>query len=195
MNTRLLALFAGALLGAGIALAPQFSASTDLPSEPDSPLCPDVAEVPASENLRTLELPQFGVAIAIPANFKTRTLPDGTVEILDPGTFEVLSCVEQGGRAIAPRGTYSFRVSSLPNPAGLSLPDLLEQQGEIDPSAQSGNVNNLPVLITRSEPGYTVRAWLPHPTSQRVIVLVESCDCELEYDDMRFWLQRTRLLP
>lgn len=172
---------------------PQRAVPTDIASEAGSAVCPDVAEVPASDRLRTIELLQFGVAIAIPANFKTRTLPDGTVEILDPGTFEVLSCVEQGGQAIAPRGLYSFRISSLPNPAGLALSDFLQQQGEIDPNAQSGNLNNTPVLITRPEPGYTVRAWFTHPTPQQVIMLAESCDCELEYDDMRFWLQRTQL--
>ncbi len=174
---------------------PQFSASTAASSELGSLLCPDMAEVPASEELRSLELPQFGVAIAIPENFKTRTLPDSTVEVLDPGTFEVLRCVEQGGRAIAPRGTYSFRISSRPNPAGLTLSEFLQQQGEIDPSAQSGRVGHIPVLITRPEPGYTVRAWFNAPNLPAVIVLTESCDCELEYDDMRFWLQRTRLLP
>ncbi|MBF2084468.1 hypothetical protein [Thermoleptolyngbya sp. C42_A2020_037] len=195
MKTQLLVLFTGALLSIGIPLLPQRSAPTDVASEPGSAVCPDVAEVPASDRLRTLELPQLGVAIAIPENFKIRTLPDGTVEVLDPGTFEVLRCVEQGGRAIAPRGMYSFRIRSLPNPANLALPDFLRQQGEADPSAQSGNLDAIPVLITRPEPGYTVRAWFRSPDSQTVIVLAESCDCELEYDDMRLWLQRTRLLP
>ncbi|MDG2615961.1 hypothetical protein P7L53_06850 [Thermoleptolyngbya sichuanensis XZ-Cy5] len=195
MKIQLLALFTGAILGAGMTLALPRSGPTNLASELGAMPCPDIAEVPASDSLRTLELPQFGVAIAIPENFRTRTLPDGTVEILDPGTFEVLRCVQQGGRAIAPRGMYSFRIRSLPNPANLALPDFLRQQGEADPSAQSGNLDAMPVLITRPEPGYTVRGWFKSPDSQTVIVLAESCDCELEYDDMRLWLQRTRLLP
>lgn len=99
------------------------------------------------------------------------------------------------GRAIAPRGTYSFRISSRPNPAGLTLSEFLQQQGEIDNAAQPARLGRTPVLITRPEPGYTVRAWFAAPNSPAVIVLAESCDCELEYDDMRFWLQRTQLLP
>lgn len=194
MKTQLLILFTSALFSLGMFPGPHRLALTHLASALEPVVCPDIAEVPASESLRSLELPQLGVAIAIPETFKTRTLPDGTVEILDPGTFEVLQCVEQGGRAIAPRGTYSFRVRSLPNPSGLALQDLLEQQGEMNPSPQSGNIDHIPVLMTRSEPSYTVRAWFSHPTSQRVILLIESCDCELEYDDMRLWLQRTRLL-
>lgn len=206
MRIQFLTVLTGGLLVLGAMLKPLASAQSQVTqskvtqsqvaqAEIPPELCPDVAEVPASKTLRTLELPQFGIALDIPENFQSWVQTDGAVVIVDPGTFEVLSCVEQGGRAIAPRGIYSFRITSLPNPANLPLPAFIQHQGESDQAPQQHNLEDIPVLLTRPEPGYTVRAWFTLPATQSVVVLSESCDCELEYDDMRFWLQRTRLIP
>ncbi|GAB4141018.1 MAG: hypothetical protein Fur0046_16850 [Cyanobacteria bacterium J069] len=209
MRIRFFTLLTGMLLVLGVMLKLLTSAQSQVTqsqiiqpdtqpeSQPESQpeLCPDVAEVPASKTLRSLDLPQFGIELDIPENFQPWVEDDGSVVILDPGTFEVLSCVERGGRAIAPRGIYSLRITRLQNPEEQPLPAFIHQQGEIDRNSQPYNLEGIPVLLTRPEPGYTVRAWFMPPQSQAVVVLSESCDCELEYDDMRFWLQRIRLLP
>jgi hypothetical protein len=65
-----------------------------LPSLPviaQSGYCPDPGPIPAAETTRELELPQFGVTLTIPSNFRSILRNNGAVEIVNPGTYQVLT--------------------------------------------------------------------------------------------------------
>lgn len=51
----------------------------------------------ASETHRIVELPEFGIQIKIPSNYRTMKRQDGSVEILHPDDFEHIQCVARGG--------------------------------------------------------------------------------------------------
>ena len=88
-----------------------------LPSPPaiaQSGYCADPGPIPAAETTRELDLPQFGVTLTIPSNFRSILRNNGVVEIVNPGTYQVLTCVAQGGQALG-RGYASIIVRSIVN--------------------------------------------------------------------------------
>jgi hypothetical protein len=88
--------------------------------------CRDPRSIPADETTRNLELPQFGMTLAIPSNFRAILRNNGTVEVVNPGTYEVLTCVAKGGQALG-RGYASITVRSLSNSKNLDLQEFVEQ--------------------------------------------------------------------
>lgn len=49
--------------------------------------------VPASQNSRLYRNESLGFSVSIPENYRTIARNDGTVEIVDPATFEFVQCV------------------------------------------------------------------------------------------------------
>jgi hypothetical protein len=58
--------------------------------------------------MRTVELPQFGINLDIPEDYRTMARKDGSVEIMDPNHFELVSCIARGGKAIGAHGWWAF---------------------------------------------------------------------------------------
>jgi hypothetical protein len=156
-------------------------------------LCRDIGQVAPSETLRTLELPQFGINIDIPENYRALARNDGSVQILDPGTFELISCLARGGEALGARGMSSLTVRLVNNPGNLPLLTLSQQEELYDGSYYLYNLSGTQAIITESNEGYSVRAWFAPPTIDNVGVMEISCDCELSRDDIVMELDRTRL--
>ncbi|NJO11837.1 MAG: hypothetical protein HC873_21920 [Leptolyngbyaceae cyanobacterium SL_1_1] len=156
-------------------------------------LCRDIGEVASSETLRTLELPQFGINIDIPENYRALARNDGSVEILDPGNFELASCVARGGEVTFGRGTSSFTIRLVNNSRNLPLLTLSQQEGGYDGNHYRYNLVGTQAIITESSTGYYVGAWFAPPTIDDVVVMEVSCDCELSRDDIVMELDNTRL--
>lgn len=81
---------AAALTGANGALAAAAIAQEENP-------CDHTAVVAASETTRRLTLTQFGIALEIPENFRAMLRSDGSVEVMDPGTYRLFRCQAMGG--------------------------------------------------------------------------------------------------
>lgn len=156
-------------------------------------LCRDIGEVAPSQTLRTLELPQFGINIDIPENYRALAQNDGSVQILDPGNFELVSCVARGGEAPFERGMSRLTIRPVNNPRNLPLLTLSQQEEIYDGSYYRYNLDGTQAIITESSAGYSVGAWFVSPTIDEVILVEISCDCELSRDDIVMELDKTRL--
>jgi len=156
-------------------------------------LCRDIGEVAPSETLRTLEIPRFGINIDIPENYRTLALNNGSVQILDPGSFELVSCLARGGETPFARGMSSFTIHLDNNPRNLSLLRLAQQDGLYDGNSYRYNLSGTEVVIAESGGGYSVGAWFTPPRIDGVVVMEVSCDCEVDRNDIVFELDRIRL--
>jgi hypothetical protein len=152
--------------------------------------CGNTDEVQASTTSRTVELKKFGIKIKIPSNYRTMLRNDGSVMILDPGSYEAVRCA-------APRGLYYFSIKLLPNPKKLSLLQLakISYPNITDETANLHNYsfNNTQALIIDSQGGYGAYGIFNVP-GKGVIEMSAACDCEVDKTDIIKYLQTTVLI-
>lgn len=158
-----------------------------------SSYCPDPGPIPATETTRELELPQFGVSLTIPSNFRSILRNNGAVEIVNPGTYQVLTCVAQGGRALG-RGYASIIVRSVNNSENLELQQFVGQntrlQGQISPYA----LGDQPGYLVQSRSDNSAQFWFKPVDRSDVIRISAGCDCRGMRDRLISILDRSSLL-
>lgn len=155
-------------------------------------LCRDIGFVEASETYRTLELPQFGINIDIPENYRAIARNDGSIEILDPGNFELRSCMARGGKVVFGRGgAGGLTIRLVKNPRNLPLLTLLRQEKVYYNNYYRYNLSGVEVVITDAV--HTIEAWFSPPKINGVVVMEISSDVELSKEDIVTKLDRTRL--
>lgn len=71
--------------------------------------CGIEAEYP-SKLSRNIELKQFGVALKIPANYRVMGITDGSVSLVDNGTFKSLECFAKNPNAVGGSGYDSISI-------------------------------------------------------------------------------------
>ncbi|MBE9111846.1 hypothetical protein IQ273_20780 [Nodosilinea sp. LEGE 07298] len=184
---------AGALVTLGLGAVPAIA-------QPES-YCDDPGAVEAADTTRDLELEQFGVELAIPSNFRAMLLNNGTVKIVDPGTYELLVCVARGGKALG-RGYAQTRVRTVENPDSLDLRQLVEQtireNQEISPYTFDGQQGYLATRESSDQPvgipdSYAA-LWIDTDDAPGAVVISTSCDCSGQRDRLLSLLERSKRL-
>lgn len=167
-------------------------------------ICPDDGEFePASETLRTVELPEFGLAVAIPSNYRAMKRQDGSVSILYPDDFAMLQCVVQGDYGA--RGYYAETIQLVaPDPA-MSLRDQaiwsvgyqmdagdrrLPAYSQIRDYSQNGFSG----YLVESLSGYGVTFLGTYPGSNQLLEVSAACDCPVEMQDVETLLANMTVL-
>lgn len=152
--------------------------------------CGDTQAVEASKTTRTLELKKFGIKLKIPSNFRTMLRNDGSISILDPGTFEAIRCA-------APHGIYDFNIKLIPNPKRLSLLQIARNSyiSNLGQPAKLDNYNfkNTQALIIYSEGSYGAYGIFNVP-GKGVVEMSAACDCEVDKTDIIKYLEVTELI-
>ncbi|MGP1385805.1 MAG: hypothetical protein ACTS2F_19765 [Thainema sp.] len=144
---------------------------------------------PAAETTRTVELPDFGISIEIPENYRAMKLQDGAVQILHPDDFEWLQCIARGGTGA--HGYYSETIEQVePDPA-MSLREqaiwsvgyATNPDGSRSPAVtdvvpyQHSGLNG---YVVSSMSGYSAVFLGTSPDSDQLLRVSASCDCEVE---------------
>ncbi len=138
--------------------------------------CNDPGPIPASETTRELELPQFDLKLTIPSNFRSLLRNNGAVEIVNPGTYEVLACVARGGRALG-RGYASVIVRSMDNSKNLDLRQFVEQNTRLQSRISPYNLGDRQGYLVESRSDSSAQFWLNSADSVNVTVISAGCDC------------------
>ncbi len=162
------------------------------PAMSQQELCRDTGYITPSNNMKTVELPQFGIDLDIPENYRTMARKNGSVGIMDPNHFELVSCIARGGKVIGAHGWWAFEIHQVSNPENLTLSDLVFQ---LEPSEYARfykyNLDNANTIIARGHDRVT--AYFISPTINRVVAMTIACDCNVEPADIVRELNRTRL--
>lgn len=168
------------------------------------PVCTtDGSYEPAAETNRTIALPDFNIAVAIPANYRAMKLQDGAVQILHPADFEWLQCLARGGTGA--HGYYSERIQqvqphptmSLPEQASWSVGYRVNPDGSRTPGATSLTPyqdNGLDGYIATSISGYSVVFLGTAPGSNLLLQISAGCDCEVDIEAVTDLLSRVQPL-
>jgi len=192
-NTQLITALAGVSLLAWTGIMPAIA-------QPEG-LCDDPGVVEAADTTRDLELEQFGLELTIPSNYRAILLNNGNVQIVDPGTYELLTCIARGGEALG-RGYGRTLVRTVENPDNLGLRQLVEQNirenQEISPYTFEGQdgylVTPAPVDESVGIPDSFAEFWLDVDNVPGAVVISRICDCPGQRDRLVSLLDRSSLL-
>lgn len=192
LNTQLIVALAGASLSFLTGVEPGIA-------QPDQ-YCDDPGSIPAAETTRNLELDTFGIELTIPSNFRAMRLNNGNVKIVDPGTYELLSCIARGGEALG-RGYAYTLVRTVENPNNLELRQLVEQKSrdheKISPYTFDGKQGYLVEYRNQEAVGIPdahAEFWLNINDVPGAVVISKSCDCSGMSESLVSLLERSSLL-
>ncbi|MBD3885331.1 hypothetical protein IFO70_26745 [Phormidium tenue FACHB-886] len=163
------------------------------PAIAQTEFCPDPGPIPASEATRSLELPQFALKFTIPENFRAILRHSGAVEILNPGTYQVLRCVAQGGQALG-RGYTSTIVRSLPNPSNMNLRQFVEQNTRLNGSITPYVWHDKQGYLVRSRMDRSAQFWISPEMASEVVVISSGCDCDGMFNQLLILLENSSFL-
>ncbi len=175
------------------ALIHPFGLLSSLPAIAQSRYCNDPGPIPAAETTRALELPQFGVTLTIPSNFRAILRNNGAVEIVNPGTYQVLTCVAKGGQALG-RGYASIIVRSIKNPKQLNLQQFVAQNTRLQGRISSYSLGDQQGYLVQSRSDSSAQFWINPADVPDVVVISAGCDCRGMRDRLVSILDRSSLL-
>lgn len=156
----------------------------------DSSNSPSYAEK-ASETRRTVRLSRFGVAVAIPENYRTMQLQSGAVRIVHPADFDMLQCIARGGRG--GHGMYSETIDLVADDLTMNLREQAtwlagyseNRDGSRTPAANQVipyEKDRLSGYIVASEFGYSVSFLGAIPRRDLLLKVSAGCDCEVDVE-------------
>ncbi|BDA71657.1 hypothetical protein CAL7716_058230 [Calothrix sp. PCC 7716] len=150
--------------------------------------CGNTEAVKPSKTSKTVRFPKFGIKVKIPSNYKTFPRKDGSISILDPGSYEAVRCQ-------APHGLYSFNIKLLPNPKNLSLQAFAKSsyKGQLK-KVYDYNQNNIQALLIESQSGYSAYGIFKVPSIKGIIEMNAGCDCDVNRTDVIDYLKVTEFI-
>lgn len=134
--------------------------------------CPPSETPPIATTTRKATFESFDVQVVIPSNYRAMLFNDGSIQVVDPWTFNNFACIAQGlPAARAEYNTQEFRL--IHNPNDLTPADFAEIPIASEVTASSRHsVNDIDIFIQRpnSPAAYEyVYAWLQLPESDKIL--------------------------
>jgi len=180
------------LMGLNVAIAPT---PAQVVAQAESP-CQNTDAVLPSDDRRRLSLEQFGVSVMIPENYRAILRNDGSVQVVDPGTYNLIRCEAIGGNPLG-RGFSDLVIRQVMPAADQPLaatvteavsPDRPRQSAPcVSPYPLEGQQGYLVTTMTARHAEY----WVNPETSEGITVFETSCDCSGMTDRLVDVLSRT----
>jgi hypothetical protein len=159
---------------------------------------------PASSTLRTITLPDFGITVDIPSNYRAMKREDGSVIILHSRDFELLQCIRREGQR-GPGGSYFQQIQlvepknsmSLQQQAEELIGERIDRQGNRVPSGEmieykQGDLSGY--IITYEPYSYSVVFMGMIPNTEKILRIAVQCDCRVKLEDLMKLLSGVKLL-
>ncbi len=152
---------------------------------------------------RTVSLPNFGIEVDIPSNYRTMQRENGQVEILHPDDFAMLQCIANGG--YGGHGYYGESIElvqadssmTLKEQAMWSMGHSTDAQGNRKPITSkilNYDKGDLSGYIATSNIGYAVVFMGALPGHNQILQVTAFCDCDVSVEDLTSLLANIRLL-
>lgn len=143
-----------------------------------------------SSTTRRVRLPQEGIEISVPSNYRVVRRGNGEVEILHPADYALLRCVAEG-RGYG-RGYYSEIIVLIPRKRNLTLLEQIKRDFSGKQVVSSYQRGVLSGYIIQSRGNFSLPGFVGvHPSRGDVLLVISaSCDCEVEMQDFLETLAR-----
>jgi hypothetical protein len=138
---------------------------------------------PAATTTRTVKLPEFGLQIAIPENYRTLKRDRNNVEILHPDDYAFITCIAAGGEGLG-HGYYSEYITLVSESAEDKIRQAVSNGAEANPYNQG--VFSGHIIAFSSERGAFNRSEFLGTigNSDRLFSITPSCDCDTDSEDL-----------
>ncbi|HIK37990.1 MAG: hypothetical protein NZ901_08010 [Geminocystis sp.] len=143
-----------------------------------------------SPTTRRVRLPEEGIEISVPSNYRVIKRSNGEVEVLHPADYALLRCVAEG-RGYG-RGYYSEIITLIPRKGNLTLLEQIKRDFPDEEVVDSYSRGVLSGYIIQSKVGLSLPGFIgAHPTRKDVLLVISaSCDCDVEMQDFLETLSR-----
>jgi len=144
-------------------------------------VCQDLGEIPPTATSRTLELENdFGIRIRIPSNYRSMLNNSAEVEIVDPGTYNLLECEKQGGQIPSNsrrtiRSVIITRIAASENVEKLMVDSIKGTGGRA--VLQTYDLGNRTGVIRTSTNGRVADFWMRVRDNGPYVRIVANCRC------------------
>ena len=152
---------------------------------------------PAASNTRTVQIPDFGIEVDIPENYRTMRRQDGAIEILHPDDYEFIHCMMSGGEGLG-HGYYSEFIEVIES--GQVEDELRELQASYEASNletreyRQGNFSGY-MLSSGSRRRFGRAMFIGRlDGNDRLFRITPSCDCDTEESEVVALLSKIRLM-
>jgi hypothetical protein len=145
---------------------------------------------PAATTMRTVRLPEFGLELAIPENYRTLKRESNRVEILHPDDYAFITCIDAGGEGLG-HGYYSEYVTLVESgTADDRIREATSNGATVTPYNQGAFSGH---IISRSGQGTAGSEFLGTiGNNDRLFNIYASCDCDTDRDDLDRLMAKVR---
>jgi hypothetical protein len=145
---------------------------------------------PASTTLRTVKIPEFGLEVSIPENFRTLKRQNGAVEILHPDDYAFITCIASGGEGLG-HGYYSEYITAIESK---TIDEVIVERVANEATATPYNQEPFSgYLITLSGIAREGTSFIGTVgNSDRLFDISPSCDCDTDREDLTRLMARIR---
>lgn len=144
----------------------------------------------ASKQYKKVRIEEENIEFQIPQNYRTMKLQDGSTVILHPSDFDFLQCMARGGR-----GGRGYRSQSIQiidrNELTILEKNILSSDKKRVLDENLSGIASFFAFKTESVSGYVVLTELKYsayflgiiPGSNKILKIVDGCDCEVNMND------------
>lgn len=178
--------------------------SVQIPTQAQDTTCSrEGSYEPASSTLRTITLPDFGITVDIPSNYRAMKRDDGSVMILHPKDFDFLQCIRREGKRGGGLYFQSIQLVEPKNSMNLKqqaeelVGERIDRQGNQVPSGEvieykQGDLSGY--IITNDPYSYSVVFMGMMPNTEKILRIAVQCDCRVELENLMKLLSGVKLL-
>lgn len=174
-----------------------FSPAPTLLAQAEDP-CQNTDYVQPSTAMRELTLEQFGISVMIPENYRAILRNDGSVQVVNPGIYNLIRCEVTGGDPLG-RGFSELVIRQATPLTGEPLEATVNEAVLPDQGRPGTCVSPYPLA---GKQGYLVQTSTRHHAEYRlepyvgadITVIETSCDCSGMTERLVEVLGRTELL-
>ncbi|NEO28691.1 MAG: hypothetical protein F6K03_17900 [Kamptonema sp. SIO4C4] len=174
--------------------------SFNFPVQAQTNRCPEEEKyegVEPAATSRIVELPDFGIQVEIPSNYRTMLFQNGEVGILHPATFAYIQCVVRGDAY--GRGFYADIISQIESEPTVELREqavrYMESNGADVSNLERYEQGELSGYIVEHQGGFSGATFFGFsPKNNNILMIGPSCDCDTDVEDLTDLLSRIQVL-
>ncbi|MDB9316042.1 hypothetical protein PN462_23225 [Spirulina sp. CS-785/01] len=174
--------------------------SFNFPVQAQANSCPEeekYEDVEPAATTRIVEVPQFGIQVEIPNNYRTMLFQNGEVGILHPATFAYIQCVVRGDAY--GRGFYGEFISTIDSKPTMGLREqavqYMESNGSDVDNIQEYESGGLSGYILEHRGGFRGATFFGFvPDSNKILMIRPSCDCDTTLEQLMELLSNIQVL-